>query len=89
MFKNPSWFLKKQEQFVICKSSVFKCGEIGTEVYSGMIIKKFENAREYIKFHQNYVRTLPDEMTIWMVIRHAPPLHRTVLPGFLRKFPQR
>jgi len=60
--------------FGVVTSFVFTCGEIGTEVYSGMIIKKFENARDYIKFHRNYVRTLPDEMTIWMVIRHAPPL---------------
>lgn len=60
--------------FGIVTSFIFKCEEIGTDVYSGMIIKKFENAREYIQFHRDYVRTLPDEMTVWMVIRHAPPL---------------
>ncbi len=60
--------------FGIVTSFVFQCGEIGTEVYSGMIIKKFEDAKEYIHFHRDYVRTLPDEMTVWMVVRHAPPL---------------
>ncbi|MGB2958909.1 MAG: FAD-binding oxidoreductase [Bacteroidota bacterium] len=52
----------------------FRCAEIGTHVYSGFIVKKFEDARQYIEFHREYVRTMPDEMTIWMVIRHAPPL---------------
>lgn len=60
--------------FGIVTSFEFKCAEIGTEVFSGMIIKKFEDAKEYIQFHRDYVRTLPDEMTVWMVVRHAPPL---------------
>lgn len=60
--------------FGIVTSFVFKCAEIGTEVYSGLIIKKFTDAETYIKFHRDYVRRLPDEMTIWIVVRHAPPL---------------
>ena len=52
----------------------FQCADIGTEVYSGMIVHRFEDARSYMQFHAEYVRTLPDEMTAWMVIRHAPPL---------------
>lgn len=60
--------------FGIVTSFEFQCAEIGTEVYSGMIIKKFEDAKKYIQFHRDYVRTLPDEMTVWMVLRHAPPL---------------
>jgi hypothetical protein len=27
-----------------------------------------------MQFHREYVRDLPDEMTAWMVVRHAPPL---------------
>ncbi len=60
--------------FGIVTSFVFKCVAIGPEVYSGLIVKKFEDAKEYIKFHRDYVRTLPDDMTVWMVVRHAPPL---------------
>jgi FAD/FMN-containing dehydrogenase len=60
--------------FGIVSSFEFNLAEIGTEVYSGMIIKHFEDAKEYIRFHRDYVRTLPDELTVWMVIRHAPPL---------------
>lgn len=60
--------------FGVVTSFNFNCAEIGTEVYSGVIAKKFENAQDYILFHQSYVQTLPDEMTVWMVVRKAPPL---------------
>lgn len=60
--------------FGIVTSFEFKCAEIGNEVFSGLIVKKFENARAYMQFHRDYVRQLPDEMTVWMVIRYAPPL---------------
>lgn len=60
--------------FGIVTSFEFSCAEIGTEVFSGIIAKKFENAEQYIQFHQQYVKTLPDEMTVWMVVRKAPPL---------------
>lgn len=60
--------------FGVVTSFTFNCAEIGTEVYSGVIAKKFENAQDYISFHQSFVQTLPDEMTVWMVVRKAPPL---------------
>ena len=60
--------------FGIVTSFQFKCVEIGPNVYSGLIVKKFEDAKRYIQFHRDYVRGLPDEMTAWMVVRHAPPL---------------
>ena len=60
--------------FGIVTSFEFKCAEIGTDVYSGLVVKKFEDAKEYMQFHSEYVRKLPDEMTVWMVVRHAPPL---------------
>jgi len=60
--------------FGIVTSFEFKCAGIGQEVYSGLIVKNFDDARHYMQFHRKYVRTLPDEMTVWMVARHAPPL---------------
>lgn len=60
--------------FGIVTSFEFKCVAIGPEVYSGLIVKKFEDAKAYMQFHREYVRSLPDDMTAWMVVRHAPPL---------------
>ena len=52
----------------------FQAANIGTEIYSGLIVKKFSDLKKYIQFHREFVRTMPDEMTVWMVVRHAPPL---------------
>jgi len=60
--------------FGIVASFEFKCADIGQDVFSGLIVKHFDNAKEYMQFHRDYVRTLPDEMTVWLVVRHAPPL---------------
>ena len=60
--------------FGIVTAFEFQCADIGTEVYSGLVVKDFSNAAEYMRFHREYVRKLPDEMTVWMVARHAPPL---------------
>jgi FAD/FMN-containing dehydrogenase len=75
--ENPDLFWGIQGgggNYGIVTSFKVSCAEIGTEVYSGMIIKKFEDAEKYLAFHRDYVRTLPDEMTVWIVVRHAPPL---------------
>lgn len=60
--------------FGIVTSFEFKAAKIGTEVFCGPIVKRFDDMIAYGKFHRDYVRTMPDEMTISMVIRYAPPL---------------
>jgi FAD/FMN-containing dehydrogenase len=60
--------------FGIVTAFEFQGAEIGREVFSGLIVKKFEDVKKYMHFHRDYVRDLPDEMTAWMIARHAPPL---------------
>jgi FAD/FMN-containing dehydrogenase len=60
--------------FGVVTEFTFRCAEIGTEVYSGAVVKAFDDMKDYVRFHREYVRTMPDEMTIWMVVRHAPPV---------------
>ncbi|MBM9511882.1 FAD-binding oxidoreductase [Desulfogranum marinum] len=60
--------------FGVVTSFEFQCADIGTEVFAGIIVKKFMDAEQYFRFHREYVRTLPDEMTVWLVARKAPPL---------------
>jgi FAD/FMN-containing dehydrogenase len=60
--------------FGVATSMTFNCAAIGKAVFSGLIVKEFKDALKYIRFHREYVRTLPDEMTVWMVLRKAPPL---------------
>ncbi len=75
--ENPDlfWALKGGGgNFGVVTSFEYKLHHIGTEVFAGLIVKKFEDAKEYLTFHADYVRGMPDEMTVWMVTRHAPPL---------------
>jgi len=60
--------------FGIVTSFEFQAAHIGTEIFTGPLVKRFEDAGEYFRFYRDYVRTLPDEMTIWSVLRYAPPL---------------
>lgn len=60
--------------FGIVTTFEFQAVDIGTEVFTGPIVKRFEDAADYFRFYREYVRTMPDEMTIWSVLRHAPPL---------------
>ncbi len=59
--------------FGVVTSFIFKAYEAGPEVYSGIVVHPWENAKKYIQFHREFVRTLPDEMTLFMVLRQAPP----------------
>ncbi|MFC2084191.1 FAD-binding oxidoreductase [Bacteroidota bacterium] len=60
--------------FGVVSSFKFKGAEIGKEVFCGLIVFPYSVAKEYIQFHRDYVRTLPEDMTVWMVLRKAPPL---------------
>lgn len=60
--------------FGIVTTFEFQAANIGTEVFTGPLVKRFEDAEEYFRFYRDYVRTMPDEMTIWSVLRYAPPL---------------
>jgi FAD/FMN-containing dehydrogenase len=60
--------------FGIVSHFIFKAQKVGPKIYCGPIVKKFEDFKEYAKFHNEYVKTVPDELTIWMFVRYAPPL---------------
>ena len=60
--------------FGVVTCFTFRAATIGKEVSAGLIVKRFEDAKSYIAFHREYVRTLPDEMTVWMIVRQAPSL---------------
>lgn len=60
--------------FGVVTSFEFNAFEVGPNVYSGIVVQPWENAKKYIQFHREFVRTLPDDMTLFMVLRQAPPL---------------
>lgn len=60
--------------FGVVTSFKYRSHKLGPEVFCGLVVKPFSEARDYLKFHFDYVQTMPDEMSIWAVTRKAPPL---------------
>ena len=47
---------------------------VGPEVVSGLIVFPFDQARQVLSSYRDFVDTMPDELTVWAVLRQAPPL---------------
>jgi FAD/FMN-containing dehydrogenase len=43
-------------------------------VFTGLLVHPFDTAQEYLRFHRDYLASLPDETTVWAVVRRAPAL---------------
>jgi FAD/FMN-containing dehydrogenase len=60
--------------FGVVTSFLFKCARLGPEVFTGLLVHPFDTAQEYLRFHRDYLASLPDETTVWAVVRRAPAL---------------
>ncbi len=60
--------------FGIVTSFEFKLHQLGPEVLSGLIVHPFEKAAELLPQYRRIANEAPDELTIWAVMRKAPPL---------------
>jgi FAD/FMN-containing dehydrogenase len=60
--------------FGIVTSFEFKLHKIGPEVFSGLIVHPFEDAGTLLRQYRKIADEAPKELTIWTVMRKAPPL---------------
>ena len=60
--------------FGVVTSFEFRLHPIGPEVYSGLVVYPFAQARQVLKAWRDFTRTAPDELSVWTVLRKAPPL---------------
>lgn len=60
--------------FGIVTQFEFKLHPVGPEVLTGLIVYPFEQARSVLTQYREIVDTLPDELSLWAVLRKAPPL---------------
>jgi len=60
--------------FGVVTSFEFAVHDIGTEVLSGLIVHPIEAAPALLQEYRKIADTAPDEMTVWVVMRKAPPL---------------
>ncbi len=52
----------------------FRLHPLGPEVLSGLVVHPLERAEELLPEFRRIVEAAPDELTIWAVMRKAPPL---------------
>ncbi len=60
--------------FGVVTSFEFKLHSLGPEVLAGLIVHPRENAPELLPAYRRIVNEAPDELTIWVIMRKAPPL---------------
>ncbi|MEX0409302.1 FAD-binding oxidoreductase [Aquibium sp. LZ166] len=60
--------------FGVVSSFVFALHPIGPEVLSGLIVHPIADARELLQSYRDICARAPDELTVWAVMRQAPPL---------------
>lgn len=60
--------------FGIVTSFEFQAHSVGPEILSGLIVHPFKDARAVLNHYRDFVAQAPDELTVWAVLRKAPPL---------------
>jgi FAD/FMN-containing dehydrogenase len=75
--KNPDLFWAIRGgggNFGVVTSFEFKLHPVGPELLSGLIVHPFSRARELLGGYRQVATDAPDELTVWAVLRKAPPL---------------
>jgi len=60
--------------FGIVTSFEFKLHPLGPEVFSGLIVHPFSEAKSLLAEYREIADNAPDQLTVWTVMRKAPPL---------------
>lgn len=60
--------------FGVVTEFAFALHPVGPEVTAGLVVFPFAEAREVLRRYRDLVDSLPDEVSIWAVLRRAPPL---------------
>ena len=60
--------------FGVVTSFTFRAHRVGPDLLSGLIVHRMSAAREALAFYRDFTAAAPDELTVWTVLRKAPPL---------------
>ena len=60
--------------FGIVTQFEFDLHYIGTEVFSGLLVFPYSQAKQVLDGYRNYMLSTPNEFNTWVVMRKAPPL---------------
>ncbi|NDZ16537.1 FAD-linked oxidase [Variovorax sp. WS11] len=60
--------------FGVVTSFEFRLHPVGPELYAGLVVYPFAQARQVLRAWRDFTAGAPDELTVWTVLRKAPPL---------------
>ncbi|MEY8143956.1 FAD-binding oxidoreductase [Falsihalocynthiibacter sp. CO-5D18] len=60
--------------FGVVTSFEFQLHDVGPEVLAGLIVHPIEDAGSLLREFEGIANSAPDELTVWVVMRKAPPL---------------
>ncbi|HEY7716901.1 MAG TPA: FAD-binding oxidoreductase [Candidatus Binatia bacterium] len=52
----------------------FKLFPVGPEIFAGLIVFPFNQAKQILTRYRQFVTSAPEELNVWVVLRKAPPL---------------
>jgi FAD/FMN-containing dehydrogenase len=52
----------------------FALHPVGPEVLTGLLVFPYEQAKQVLTRYRDFVDSMPDELSVWSVLRKAPPL---------------
>jgi FAD/FMN-containing dehydrogenase len=60
--------------FGVATSFEFNLHPVGPELYAGLVVYPFSQARQVLRAWRDFNAGAPDELSVWAVLRKAPPL---------------
>ena len=60
--------------FGVVTSFTFQLHPMGPELLCGLVVHPFSSAKDALPYYREFTARCPDELTLWMVLRDAPPL---------------
>ena len=60
--------------FGIVTEYEFMLHPVGPEILAGLIVFPFSEAKQVLSRYRAFVESAPEELTVWVVLRQAPPL---------------
>jgi FAD/FMN-containing dehydrogenase len=60
--------------FGVVTSFEFQLFPVGPEIFAGLIVFPFSQAKQILNRYRQFVNSAPEELNVWVVLRKAPPL---------------
>ena len=60
--------------FGVVTSFEFQLFPVGPEIFAGLIVFPFSQAKQILNQYRQFVNSAPEELNVWVVLRKAPPL---------------